>query len=125
MTALGEYLKDAARRRWDWGAHDCSTWPARWAGVAVDPFASEQEALDRIEAAGGLVALWRSTIGTQLQEANEPQDGDIGVIRLNAVRGHPEIGAIHTGGRWAFLTPLGLAVVHADPLACWRVECLR
>lgn len=121
---LGEYLKAATATPWKWAEHDCSAWPARWAGIPLPRYTSEQEALEHIDRAGGLVELWSECIGDSLARVDEPEPGDVGVVHVISERGPTLIGGIYTGKRWAFLTPKGLACVSMAPehvSAVWRV----
>lgn len=109
--------------RWRWGSHDCTAWPARWAGIELPPYSTELEAAVAVQEAGDLLTLWREFIDGRLHEVEEPREGDVGVIRALGLAGDTQVGAIFTGKRWAFLTPNGLACAHAEPVAIWRVEC--
>ena len=120
---LGEYLKAAASTPWTPGIHDCSAWPARWAGIQIPSYSTDEEAERLVADGGGLVALWSKWIGDSLRRISEPQAGDVGIIRVITLKGRAEAGAIFTGQRWAFLTPAGLALVPTAPIAVWRVPC--
>lgn len=72
----------------EWGASDCTSWPARWVererGVklAIPDYADEEGA--RALASGGLDALWRSVLGgAGIYETGDPQMGDVGVVRMS------------------------------------------
>jgi hypothetical protein len=125
-VSLGAYLKAAAGTPWKAGEHDCSAWPARWAGIPIPAYSTDAEGEALIEAAGGLLPLWERWIGDALKPVHAPQEGDVGIIEAVAP-GHAatQVGAIWTGRRWAFLTPRGLACASAVAVAVWRVECLR
>jgi hypothetical protein len=126
MTALATYMRDGASKRWKPGVHDCSAWPARWAGVPLPPYSSDDEAQALIDEAGGLVPLWRRCIDETLAETAEPRMGDIGIIYAASPDGGAvEIGAICAGERWAFITPRGLVVRPAPPVLAWSVPCPR
>lgn len=122
---LGDYLADAARTRWRAAVHDCSAWPARWAGIQLPQYSTDDEGSALIVEAGGLVPLWDRCIAGSLQRTDDPQAGDVGIIRAIGPAGPVEVGAIHTGRRWAFVTHNGLACASAECVAAWRVECPR
>lgn len=121
---LAEYLLEAARTRWKDGVHDCSAWPARWAGIEVPAYSSEAEARALVDEAGGLVALWDQHIAGSLSRVDDPEPGDVGIIyAMTAERTITEVGAIWSGERWAFVTVRGLVSAPADAVAIWRVPC--
>lgn len=120
---LGEYLKAAAATPWTPAVHDCSAWPARWAGIPLPDYSTDEEGEALIAEAGGLVPLWQKHIGERLQRVSIPLPGDVGVIRAISADGQADVGAIWTGRRWAFLTPKGLACASAELVAVWRVPC--
>src|SRR5690606_35402004 len=85
VVTLGEYLRAAGTRRWEWGAWDCCAFPAGWVMECgySDPmalwrgtYASEAEAKALIEEAGGLVELWAIALGA-LPVVEEPRAGDV------------------------------------------------
>lgn len=127
---LGEYLKAAARQAWKSGKADCTTFPADWAlswGLG-DPMAcwrglysTDEEARCLIARAGGLLNLFQDGLAAiGIDGVNEPETGDIGVIRaIGLDRKETHIGGIWTGRRWAFRVEGGLAFASADFLRCW------
>lgn len=119
---LSEYIKSLGRARRIDGEHDCCTFPANWAVFLgyQDPmkawrfsYSTENEAMDIIHEAGGLVKLFSDG----MKSANisprygEPLYGDIGVIKI----GEHEAGAIFSGQRWAIVAERGIAFVSIDP----------
>ena len=122
---LAEYLETAARSPWQPAEHDCSAWPARWAGIALPPYSTDDEGAALTADAGSLLAIWERCIGKLLPRVEEPLAGDVGIISAFGREGRTEVGAIFTGTRWAFVTAKGIAAVSATPLAIWRVECPR
>ncbi|MEJ7933483.1 hypothetical protein WG907_04325 [Sphingobium sp. AN558] len=113
--SLAEYLLEGARTPWRDGVHDCSAWPARWAGV---PLPADYSTHDR-----PLSEVWGDWIGDRLEKALEPAVGDIGVVRVVTPHGEDEIGGIYTGDKWALLTAKGLATVRlpvSNVIAVWR-----
>lgn len=112
---LGEYLLEGSRTPWKDGVHDCSAWPARWAGVPLPA--------DYSTNGHSLSDVWRRTIGALLLAVDEPRAGDIGVVRVVTPQGEDEIGGIYTGEKWALLTAKGLAFVRlpaSNVTAVWR-----
>lgn len=123
---LGEHLKLAAALPWVWGTSDCSTFPADWIldQSGTDPMAhwrgaytTEREAEELIAGAGGLAALFADAIDPIWPRSYDPLEGAVGVIALAGEDGiEIDVGAIHTGKRWAIRSPRGLAMLTA-PLA--------
>lgn len=120
---LGEYLQQASSKPWKAGEHDCSAWPARWAGISIPAYSTDEEGEALIASAGGLCPLWAEYIGDRLELVTSPEAGDVGIIEAIGHDGPVQVGAIYTGRRWAFLSPKGLAVGSAIAIAIWRVPC--
>lgn len=138
---LGAYLAAGRLKPHAWRSHDCTAFPAIWAGFAdaLPEYASEAEAEAMLFGAGGLVALWEQAIAAapgRVVPVSNPEPGDVGIIEMPAPREEVdpetgerfvlidsvEIGAIWTGKRWAFVPlPGGIAAVSApDVLRVWR-----
>lgn len=130
MTDLGEYLRAAAARRREPGIWDCAAFPADWAMANGHPdpmaawrgaYASESGAIDLIDAAGSLCALFeRGMTSAGLERVGEPEPGDIGVLQVLG----EQAGAVYTGKRWALVADRGLAFASIEPehvLQIWRV----
>jgi len=149
---LGAYLAAARTKPWKWREHDCTAFPAIWAGFgeALPHYTSEADAEAMLHAAGGLVPLWQEAVAATNGKAAEiprglRQPGDVGVIELPAIRKievldpktsevveaqeitSVECGAIWTGKRWAFFPMRGgmAAVASATVLKVWRPLCLQ
>lgn len=127
---VGEYLQAAVSLPWEWGVHDCTAWPARWADIELPGYASDAEARAMIEGAGGLVSLWEGRLAGRLPELLPGVPfipGDVGIIEAsNAMKMPVEVGAIYTGKRWAFVPVQGgVAAMHAEPIRAWRPLCHR
>lgn len=144
---LGDYLAAARLKPWAWRAHDCTAFPAIWAGFAdaLPAYSIEAEAEAMLHAAGGLVPLWERAIAAFPGKAEPVADGalepgDVGVIELPAIQNGDEpepgalcapvvtiveCGAIWTGKRWAFVPMAGgiAAVSSATCLKAWRPLC--
>lgn len=126
---LGDYIKGAAQRRFEWGKFDCATFCAGWieaqtgAALIADfpPYASEAEAENLICEAGGLIELWE----TRLQGVARrclPRAGSVGVVELGE---YLTIGGICSSERWVFLTSQGIRAVRVPPervIAAWCVH---
>lgn len=127
MSDLAAFLQEAAAKPWVWGYHDCSAWPARWAGIPLPDYDDAAGALDLVND-GGLVSLWERIGGDAIEPVLEPEPGDIAVIRaLNGEHEPVEVGAIFTGERWAFV-PLrgGIAVTKGPEIVkMWRPLCRK
>lgn len=119
---LSEYIKSLGRARRIDGEHDCCTFPANWAVFLgyQDPmkawrfsYSTENEAMDIIHEAGGLVSLFDDGMKSAniARRHGEPVYGDIGVIKI----GEHEAGAIFGGQRWAIVAERGIAFVSIDP----------
>lgn len=123
---LADHIERAMQSPWEWGRDDCSTFPADWikAEGGLDPMAewrgaydNEAGANDLIDEAGGLVHLFARGIDPIWPRADEPSEGAVGVIALRGEDGEPiDVGAIHTGKRWAIRSPRGVAFL-TEPLA--------
>lgn len=123
---LGEHLERAAREPWEWGASDCSTFPADWilAQSGRDPmdawrgaYVSESEANELIAQSGGLIPLFAEGIDPIWPRADVPTEGAVAVVSLPGEDGTAiDVGAIFTGKRWAIRSPRGLAMI-TQPLA--------
>lgn len=70
----------------EWGATDCTMWPARWwarCGRTIKPlpvYSSEAEAREHIERAGSLEALWSWALECVPERYGDPAFGDVGII---------------------------------------------
>jgi hypothetical protein len=112
---LGEFLLEGSRTPWKDGVHDCTAWPARWAGI---PLPCDYSTHGR-----PLSEIWGDWIGDRLALVIEPEAGDIGVVHVVTPQGSDEIGGIYTGDKWALLTSKGLAFVRLpedNVIAVWR-----
>lgn len=130
MTALGDFLYEAASRRREPGQWDCGGFPAAWAMACGYPdpmgelrgaYGDEQETRAVVEDAGGLVPLFTRLLGAAgvPMVDGEPQAGDIGVLQAYGF----ESGAIYTGERWALVGDKGVAFVKRTVehvAAIWR-----
>lgn len=152
MSDLGAYLAAARLKPWEWRRHDCTAFPAIWAGFgeALPDYRDEADAEAMLLEAGGMVQLWKRAIADAPDRAVEiaPGEriaGDVGVIEMPARRrvdvfdpatGETveawevttvEVGAIWTGQRWAFVPSRGgvAAVASAMGLKAWRPLCPR
>lgn len=144
---LGAYLAAARTKPWAWREHDCTAFPAAWAGFAdaLPAYAGEAEAEAMLHEAGGLVPLWERAVAASPGKAveiaaGERVAGDVGVIELPAIRKvevidpetgetveaqevtSVEVGAIWTGERWSLAPARGgiAAVRSATCIKVWR-----
>lgn len=128
MPDLAAFLSEASACPMEWGRCDCSLMVADWIAYrcGIDPvpdlrgaYTDEQGALSKIEAAGGLVALFtRRLAPLGLAETGAPKSGDIGVLTFR----DREFGAIRATSGWAVKTARGVIVATAfRPLRCWTV----
>lgn len=128
---LSAYIRAAASRQFDWGAHDCCTFPGDWviACRGDDPverwrgsYASQDEALELIDDAGGLATLWDiglRAIGIHPCDG-APLPGDVGLVAVSGEHGPAVHGGICTGRRWTFLGTQGVITFSAVPFVFWR-----
>ena len=127
---VGEYLA-APRPAWDWRAHDCCRWMARWVVECGHPnpmdfigagYSTEIGALRLIRRGGGLVPLWdKGMDGAGVPRAGEPLTGDVAVLSNPTDDGIGEACGIWSGMRWVSLHKRGLMAGVGAPLAIWRV----
>lgn len=126
---LGEYIREATCRRFQWGVHDCCTFAAQWIErltgrnpmADIPIYASDAEAEDFIAGAGGLVELWSGVLEGYAVPC-EPIRGSIGIVRM--ANGH-EIGGIRSEERWVFLTDAGIKAMTIPServIAAWCVH---
>lgn len=123
---LADHLARAAAQPWVWGVSDCSTFPADWMldQTGIDPMAAwrgryfdEVGAFEFIVEAGGLTELFAAGIDPIWPRVSWPREGAVGVVALPGQDGTEiDLGAIHTGRRWAIRSPRGLATI-TEPLA--------
>ncbi|MFZ2869918.1 DUF6950 family protein [Zavarzinia sp.] len=129
---LQDYLDSCRRRRWEWGAHDCTLFAADWVRLVtgLDPaadwrgrYASADECRSRLSNAGGIEAVVsRSMRLAGLAETTDPRPGDVGLVRApTGVEAMGVISAICQGDLWVART-VGRVVAAPFPLVrAWRV----
>lgn len=134
---LRGFLSLPHRFRWGGaGGDDCMTFCASWvaAQTGIDPaeslrgtYSTKAAAHAVMAAAGGPLAFMAahlSNVGASC--THEPQDGDIGLVRMLAGE-HPddvaiaEVGAIRFGPLWASISPAGVIARRAEMVAAWRI----
>ncbi len=129
---LSAFLREVACRRFAWGETDCVStmlqWVERSTGRALRSeldyrWSSEAEALQNLAMGGGLVrgglALMRAA---GFERTDDPQSGDVGVVRVVRKRLIMRAAAICVGKAWAFtIEPGGLTVEPLKPLIAWRL----
>ena len=111
---IGEYIKAASAKQFDWGTHDCSTFCADWR-VSLghdDPMADirgryhdEASGLGLIYDGGGLLKLWSDRMPPH---DKNPIAGAVAVVGL---RGE-ELMALYSGERWIFLMDSGIRALN-------------
>ena len=119
---IGEYIKAASAKQFDWGTHDCSTFCADWR-VSLghdDPMADirgrycdEESGLGLIYEGGGLLKLWSDRMP---EPDKNPIAGAVGVIDVC-----DNIIGIFAGERWIFLGESGIRGVRVPPSKILRV----
>lgn len=136
---LGDFLWQAARRRFDWATCNCFTIVADWV-LAVsgrDPaaqwrgVASKAQARRVVRQAGGDVALVRGAMRAfGAVEIARPQSGDVALVRAPVGRRtdgqlrHRAVGAICVDDKnFAVLTvDLGLLIAPLPLIRAWRID---
>lgn len=135
MSLLGEYLCEAAMRRWDAGRHDCCTFPADWCIVAGYPdpmafirgrYSSDAEAATLVKQQGLIRLATQGFASIGLARAAHALCGDVAVIKTLTEDGANVCCGIRSGDRWMSLIASGI-VGDADALALriWRVQWAR
>jgi uncharacterized protein DUF6950 len=132
VADLPAFLERTAARPFSWGDHDCllllCDWialkhgadaGARWRGT----YHTRLGANRILKRWGGAVMLLDQAFGPLgLRRTEEPQAGDVGVVRGMGAKAPADFGAIFTGARWAGLAlGGGLLAGKAEPIAAWRV----
>lgn len=106
---LGEYIAQASSRRFEWAAHDCSTFAADWRVLRghFDPMADirgryhdEASGLGLIYEGGGLLKLWSDRMP---EPSENPIAGAVAVLNIG-----DEIMGIYSGERWIVLMDSGI-----------------
>lgn len=126
MSGLGEFIRHAAARRFQWERFGCAALPIDW--IAQQTGRAPNEGLPRctteeevqavIDGAGGMVALWdRQLLG--LATRSRPVAGAIGIVKMPDGM---ELGGIVSDQRWVFLMPQGVRAMPVSPsriMATW------
>lgn len=115
-----------------WGENDCCLFTANWmrAVTGIDGgapwrgrYGSENECLAILERQGGVAGVMARGAGlVGLPATANPVRGDVGVIKVRAVRGEPRVGAICTGRRWAVMSALGVRSLRGEVEAAWSAQ---
>lgn len=124
LRAIAEELKG---KPCQWGVDDCSMLPARWVsevtGKTFDwpDYSSKEEAIEQIEAWGGLVNIWNhvaARLGLRLR-VGVPEIGDVGIIQT--VQG--PVGGIFLPGQVIMRrAEMGVRVHHVPNSTVRRVD---
>jgi hypothetical protein len=101
---LGEYIKAAMQRPFEWGVHDCGSFCGRWLGVEIPAYVNAEQAADLIQSHGGLAGLYDAAIGDAAQLIDDPVAGAVGVIKVGDI----EVGGIYSGERWIVFGERGM-----------------
>jgi hypothetical protein len=96
----------------------------------VDPAASlrgtyrtEEGAHALLDGAGGLVPFMAGHLEPiGFERTDDPQDGDVGAIRMPIGDETIEVGAIRFGPLWLVLSPGGVVGKKTDFVAAWRLS---
>jgi len=128
---LAEFLDQAARTPFDYGAWDCCLWVADWIQLrrGVDPaahlrgrYASALGCARVLKRGGGVEAVFGACVtAAGLAPTCAWRAGDVGVVEAHTLKGPEPVGAICTGPRWAVLACPGILVAPFRPLAAWEI----
>jgi hypothetical protein len=108
---VGDYIKAAMQRPFEWGVHDCGTFCGQWLGVEIPAYVNAEQAADLIQSHGGLANLYGAAIGDAAQLINEPIAGAVGIIKVGDI----EVGGIYSGERWVVFGERGMRAFPHSP----------
>lgn len=124
LRALAEDLKG---KPCEWGIDDCSMLPARWVSEATGKtfdwpdYSSKEEAVEQIEAWGGLINIWNHVaahLGLRVR-VGVPEIGDVGIIQT--VQG--PVGGIFLPGQVILRrAEMGVRVHHVPSSTVRRID---
>jgi hypothetical protein len=126
MKDLPTFLREMAETPFAWGRCDCMLMLADWVLLCrgVDPaadargrYSTFRQMLRLVRREGGVEAFATARFDRCLSRANEPQSGDIGLIRAPGGLA----GAIRTGHGWAQKAERGLVVRPTSFIVAWSV----
>jgi hypothetical protein len=109
---LGEYIKAAMQKPFEWGVHDCGSFCGEWMGITIPAYKTGDQADDLIKKHGGLAELYDFAIGEAAQLIDEPIAGSVGVIKVGGI----EVGGIYSGERWIIFGDKGMRAIPHSPL---------
>ncbi|MFN7128422.1 MAG: DUF6950 family protein [Brevundimonas sp.] len=133
--ALAVWLDRAVDTPRAWGVHDCTLWPADWVVECghADPadgwrgrYRTALGAARLAGRVGGLADLWRDgAAAAGLSLTVRPRAGDVGLLGMTTQGVGPRLAGLVGGicigaGEWAVITPAGLWLGRASPVAAWR-----
>ncbi len=133
---LADFIEASRRRPWRWGEHDCTLFGADWIvqRIGRDPaetwrggYATARECRDLLDSHGGLLAIVRDSLAMiGLRETDDPQTGDVGIVRAPAETPDGvmprEIAAVRQGDMWVCRGIRPAIMADRFPtVAAWRV----
>lgn len=132
LMNLRDYLEACCRRRWEWGAHDCTLFAADWVRIVtgLDPasdwrgrYADADQCRARLMSAGGLEAVVnRAMAANGFRETDAPATGDVGLIRApTEIDGMGTVSAIRQGDLWAVRSIRRVIAAPFPTVRAWRV----
>lgn len=135
MAALGltAFIDQAEGQVMVWGQSDCALWLANW-GIELTGIDGGAEWRGRystwlgckrlLTREGGILNVVRQgaeAIG--MQQVEELQEGDVGVLQVISPKGPDMAGGIYTGdGFWAVRAARGVVLAKLRPLASWGLR---
>lgn len=136
---IHEFL--ALPHRFRWGGVDgddcmtfCATWAKECTGIDLaanlrGTYRTKAGAHAVMGEAGGALAFMAARLSLlSAERVQQPQDGDIGLIRTMTECGvETQVGAIRFGPLWACINPAGVRATKSEFIAAWRLprEILR
>lgn len=123
---LETYLKGAAHKKFEWGAHDCVLFTMDWflslTNVDIIPdirgkYSTEEEALALIESFGGLIQATSARIPTR--PAGFEKRGDLALCEVD---GKETMGIVASRGFIFFVLDRGLCAKRVKPICTWGVD---
>lgn len=125
---LAAFLRDGASQPFAWGVCDCCLWATGWVAerTGIDPapdlrgaYATELGAARHVAREGGFLEMWRMRMARAgFAETDDPQMGDVGVVRLSSGL----TAAVRTRIGWATKGQAGIVVTPGVAAVAWRVE---
>jgi hypothetical protein len=132
VARANAYAEEAFEQPMVWGDSDCTAWARAWVEsvtgrrIRLPKWSSRDEAVDRIEKAGSLEALWSGALDAYglPEQLREPQPGDVGIIDTHLAG---QIGGIFLNhGIFAWRAePAGVRLIRPRPRTIVKVWAIQ